>query len=179
MIVTLLANGFEEVEALTPIDILRRAGFEVYSVGISGKTVVGSHNIEVIADHTPATLPDKKIELLFLPGGMPGAKNLDESEVVDTLIKKTENEGGRLAAICAAPFILGKRGLLENKRACCYPGFENYLSGATVVTDGVVTDGNITTARGAGVALDFALELLCLLKDEEIANKMAATIIKG
>lgn len=178
MIAVLFADGFEEIEALTPVDILRRAGFKVLSVGVSGKVVTGSHNIPYTTDITADEFDfSEKIECLILPGGMPGSTNLDNSPFTDKIIEKTLNDGGRISAICAAPFVLGKRGLLQNKRACCYPGFEKFLLGAKVEFDGVVTDGQFTTARGMGVALDFALELLALLKDQETADKMAKSVI--
>ncbi len=179
MVVVLFADGFEEIEALTPVDILRRAGFTVTAVGVTGKTVLGAHKIKYETDCTIEGLPNEKIELLILPGGMPGAKNLDESEFTDKIIEQTIADGGRIGAICAAPFILGKRELLKGKKACCYPGFEKYLEGATVLSDGVVTDGKITTARGMGVALDFSLELLRLLTDDQTASKMASSVMKN
>ncbi len=179
MIVVLFADGFEEIEALTPVDILRRAGFRVITVGITGKIVEGAHKIKYETDCLFSELPQEKIELLILPGGMPGAKNLDESEFTDRIIEQTISDGGRIGAICAAPFILGKRDLLNGKRACCYPGFESYLKGATVVSDGVVTDGIFTTAKGMGVALDFSLELLSLLKGKDSAISMAKSIMKN
>ncbi|MBR2988908.1 MAG: DJ-1/PfpI family protein [Clostridia bacterium] len=178
MIAVLFANGFEEIEALTPVDILRRAGFKVVSVGVSDKVATGSHGIAYTTDVTTDEFDfSEKIECLILPGGMPGSSNLDASPFTDKIIEKTLNDGGRISAICAAPFVLGKRGLLRNKRACCYPGFEKFLLGANVCYDGVVTDGQFTTARGMGVALDFALELLARLTDDETAEKMAKSII--
>ena len=179
MIAVLFANGFEEIEALTPVDILRRAGLKVVTVGVTGKTVTGSHGITYTADTTVADFPNEKIDLLILPGGMPGTKNLDENPFTDEILQKTQNDGGRISAICAAPMVLGKRGLLKNKRACCYPGFENYLIGASVTSNDVVTDGLITTARGMGVALDFSLRLLALLTDEKTALDMAKAVMKS
>lgn len=163
MILLLLADGFEETEALVPLDLLKRARLNVQTVGITGKVVTGAHGIPVTADLSPRDIKDK-IDLLILPGGMPGAKNLDESPAVDRLIEKTQSDGGRLAAICAAPMILGHRGLLRGKRAVCFPGFENELKGATVTNARVETDGNITTAVGMGAAYEFGLALIaCLL----------------
>ena len=163
MILLLLADGFEETEALVPLDLLKRAKCNVQTVGITGKTVTGAHGIPVTADLSPREIKGK-IDLLILPGGMPGAKNLDESPDVDRLIEKTQSDGGRLAAICAAPMILGHRGLLKGKRAVCFPGFENELKGATLTKSRVETDGNITTAVGMGAAYEFGLALIaCLL----------------
>lgn len=176
VIYLLLADGFEEIEALTPLDMLRRAGLNVKTVAIHReKTVRGAHGIEVIADLSTEDAEDIP-SLLILPGGMPGAKNLDGSAFVDALICKTATVGGRLAAICAAPFILGKRGYLNGKRAVCYPGFEKDLTGAVVTDSGVETDGNVTTAAGMGVALAFAKELVRLMKDEKTAEQLMESI---
>ncbi len=179
MITVLLADGFEEIEALTPVDMLRRAGKKVVTVGITGKTVTGAHGIPVIADCEPKDLPHGKIECLILPGGMPGTKNLDESPETDALINRTLSDGGRLAAICAAPSVLGKRGLLRGKKATCYPSFERFLEGATASTEKVVTDENVTTSRGAGTAMDFALELVSLLVSPEKSEELGAGVIFG
>lgn len=179
MITVLLADGFEEIEALTPVDMLRRAGKKVVTVGITGKTVTGAHGIAVIADCEPKDLPHDKIECLILPGGMPGTKNLDESPETDALINRTLSDGGRLAAICAAPSVLGKRGLLRGKKATCYPSFERFLEGATTSTEKVVTDENVTTSRGAGTAMDFALELVSLLVSSEKSEELGAGVIFG
>lgn len=179
MITVLLADGFEEIEALTPVDMLRRAGKKVVTVGITGRTVTGAHGIPVIADCEPKDLPHGKIECLILPGGMPGTKNLDESPETDALINRTLSDGGRLAAICAAPSVLGKRGLLRGKKATCYPSFERFLEGATASTEKVVTDENVTTSRGAGTAMDFALELVSLLVSPEKSEELGAGVIFG
>lgn len=179
MITVLLADGFEEIEALTPVDMLRRAGKNVVTVGITGKTVTGAHGIPVIADCEPKDLPHGKIECLILPGGMPGTKNLDASPETDALINRTLSDGGRLAAICAAPSVLGKRGLLRGKKATCYPSFERFLEGATASTEKVVTDENVTTSRGAGTAMDFALELVSLLVSPEKSDELGAGVIFG
>ena len=165
MIYVLLANGFEEIEALTPVDLLRRANYEVKTVAIGEKTVVGSHGIPVVADITSSEAT-KTPEMLVLPGGMPGSTNLDESPFVDEMIRRTIEGGGRVAAICAAPMVLGKRGLLRGKNATCFPGFEGYLEGASVFLDvPVVTDGRFTTANGMTSALAFANELVALLDE--------------
>lgn len=179
MILILLADGFEEIEALTPLDVLRRAGLEVKTVGISGKFATGSHGIRVECDITADEAMGIVPELVIFPGGMPGAVNLDAAPLTDTLIEKTLASGGRLAAICAAPLVLGRRGLLRGKRAVCYPGFESELIGANASSLPVVTDGNITTARGMGAALDFALELTSLLTSRDISEKIATSIIKA
>ena len=166
MVYVLLANGFEEIEALAPVDLLRRANHDVKTVAIGENPVVGAHGIPVVADISAAEATECP-RLLVLPGGMPGAKNLDECPLVDELIDRTIEGGGRVAAICAAPMILGRRGLLRGKNATCFPGFEGYLEGAGVFLDvPVVTDGRFTTANGMPSALAFGEELVSLLDEE-------------
>ena len=169
MILLLLADGFEETEALVPLDLLRRGKCDVKTVGITGKTVVGAHGIAVTADLSPKDVLGK-IDALILPGGMPGTSNLDVSPDVDRLIRQTLSDGGRLAAICAAPLVLGRRGLLVGKRAVCFPGFENELRGAIKSDKRVETDGSVTTAVGMGAAYEFGLALLSLLAGRETAE---------
>ena len=171
MILLLLADGFEETEALVPLDLLRRGKCDVKTVGITGKTVVGAHGIAVTADLSPKEATGK-IDALILPGGMPGTTNLDASREVDRLIEKTQSDGGRLAAICAAPLVLGRRGLLAGKRAVCFPGFENELKGAVASKKRVETDGKVTTAVGMGAAYEFGLALLALFKGKETAERV-------
>ena len=162
MIIVLLAEGFEEIEALTPVDMMRRAGLDVKTVGISGKTVVGSHGIAVVADATTDEIDLSKVDFAVFPGGMPGSLNLDASPYTDEVISAVLSNGGRLAAICAAPLVLGRRGLLNGKNATCFPGFEGELQGATIIDADFVTDGNITTGRGMEYSLPFAKELVRL-----------------
>ena len=178
MIAILLADGFEEMEALVPLDMLRRAGLDARTVGVSGKIAVGSHGIAVVCDLTADELDTDRISLAVFPGGMPGSLNLDKAEITDKVIASVTERGGRLAAICAAPLVLGHRGLLKGRRATCYPGFEGELIGATVTDLGVVTDGNITTARGAGVALAFAKELITLICGKDKANELSRGIME-
>ena len=178
MIAVLLADGFEEIEALTPVDMLRRAGLEVLTVGITSKIAVGAHGISVICDKLPEEIDLDMISTVILPGGMPGSLNLDASAFTDEILKSVNARGGRIAAICAAPLVLGRRGLLEGKRATCYPGFENELVGATVTDESVITDGNITTARGMGVALEFSKELISLLVTKEKAEELSSAIME-
>ena len=170
MVITMLIDGFEEIEALTPVDMLRRAGIEVKTVGLSGKVVVGSHGIPVVADILPEEVLLDEIELVIFPGGMPGSLNLDKHPFTDTVISAVINSGGRLAAICAAPLVLGRRGLLSGKSATCFPGFENELVGANVTGEEFVTDGNITTGRGMDVSLPFAKELVRLMSSDKQSN---------
>ena len=178
MIAILLADGFEEIEALTPLDMLRRAGLDVKTVGMNGKIICGSHGIPVICDLTPEEVDTQSISLTILPGGMPGSLNLDKHEFTDKIINATIKNGGRLAAICAAPLILGRRGLLNGKKAVCYPGFENERIGAVISENGVVTDGNITTAKGMGVALDFSKELISLILGKEKCEDISKSIME-
>ena len=177
MIYLFLANGFEEIEALTPLDLLRRAGLEVTTVGIGGDMICGSHGITVAADIPEGLFADAAPDMIILPGGMPGSRHLDESRTVDAALKAAARRGAYIAAICAAPMVLGHRGLLEGKRAICFPGFEKELEGATIATERVVRDGNIITAAGMGVALDFGLALVAALKGEEVASNLRRTIL--
>ena len=177
MIAVLLADGFEEIEALTPVDMLRRAGLDVKTVGITNKIAMGSHGIPVICDLTPEEVDLDAVSLAIFPGGMPGALNLDASPFTDKIIAAVTKNGGRLAAICAAPLVFGRRGLLNGKRAICYPGFENELIGAKIADTSVVTDDGITTAKGMGVSLDFACELLKLTVGKEKAEALASAVM--
>jgi len=172
-----LADGFEEIEAITPIDILRRADVEVTTISISNnKEVRGAHGIIVSADCLFSQADFSNNDLLILPGGMPGTKNLDAHEGLKKLIRLQVEKGKKLAAICAAPSILGKMGFLEGKEAICYPGFENQLFGATLSEEKIVKSGLIITAKGAGVAVDFALKLVEELKGKASAERVAVSI---
>ena len=180
MVAVLLADGFEEIEALTPVDMLRRADIKTVTASVGTDTTVrGAHGITVTADTLADGLVGADIDMLVLPGGMPGALNLDASRTVDRLIREVCDGGGRLAAICAAPLILGRRGLLVGKRAVCYPGFEGELVGAEISDAPVVTDGLITTAKGMGAALSFAKELVALLSSKEKADTLAKGICEN
>ena len=171
-----MADGFEEIEALTPVDILRRAGLDARMVAVGSKVAVGSHGIAVVCDMTADEVNLDEVTAVVFPGGMPGSLNLDASPYSDKFIEAVTKNRGRLAAICAAPLVLGRRGLLDGKRAICYPGFEKELKGAIIENAPVVTDGNITTAIGMGAALPFALELVRVILGEEKANEIAAAI---
>lgn len=172
----MIADGFEEIEALTPVDILRRAGLDARMVAVGSKVAVGSHGIAVVCDMTADEVNLDEVTAVVFPGGMPGSLNLDASPYSDKFIEAVNKNRGRLAAICAAPLVLGRRGLLDGKRAICYPGFEKELKGAIIENAPVVTDGNITTAIGMGAALPFALELVRVILGEEKANEIAAAI---
>lgn len=178
MVYMFLANGFEEIEALYTLDVLRRAGVEIKTVGVGGKIATGSHQIPVVCDtvDTDISLLDD-FDMIILPGGLPGSTNLDESEVVDAFIKKALEGDKFICAICAAPFILGKRNILNGKRATCFPGFENQLIGATIVDAGCVRDGKIITGRAMGSAHEFALEILSALLGNDTALKIKNAII--
>ncbi|MGN0571363.1 MAG: DJ-1 family glyoxalase III [Candidatus Fimenecus sp.] len=177
MIYVFLADGFEEVEALAPVDILRRAGLEVQTVGVTGKTVMGRHNIPVTADIAISEMAlNNDLQAVVLPGGLPGADNLHASSEVQAAIDFAAENGKYLCAICAAPFILGKKGLLNGKTAICYPGFENDLHGAVLSDSAVCRDGNCITAKGMGVAVDFGLQIVAALKDCETADKIRESI---
>ena len=165
MVLILLADGFEELEALSPLDILMRAGHEVKTVGITGRLVRGTHGVTVTADLLPEETDLSSVTLVIFPGGMPGALNLDGSDFSDKVIEAMLAKGGRLAAICAAPLVLGRRGLLRGKKATCFPGFEHELTSAVIEDADVVTDGNITTARNFRAAFAFGEELARLLKE--------------
>ena len=176
MIPVFLANGFEEIEALATVDILRRAGVEVVTVGVGGRNAVGAHGIAVCADIVEDELDIAAIDGVVLPGGMPGTTNLEASAVVQTAVKSAYERGLLVAAICAAPSILGHGGYLNGKKATCYPGFEPELTNAAVINEGVVRDGSIITASGAGVAVDFALELVRYLVSDEMADSIRGGI---
>lgn len=175
-----LADGFEEIEGLTVVDILRRAGVETQTVSITERRLVtGSHQIPVTADSCIKETDFSEAELLVLPGGMPGTKYLGECRPLTELLLQFFREGRKVAAICAAPSVLGGLGILEGKKAACYPGFEDKLKGAEVVFDQVVRDGNVTTSRGMGTAIPFALDLVSQLVSEEKAQELKTGIIYG
>ncbi|MBE6732849.1 MAG: DJ-1/PfpI family protein [Ruminococcaceae bacterium] len=172
MVYIFLADGFEEAEALVPLDILRRGGLEVKTVGVTGKSVTGSHGITVLADIEKTEVEKKNLEAVILPGGLPGATNLEKDEVVGHYIDYAAREGLVIGAICAAPVILGHKGLLNGKKAICFPGFEKELSGAEIIDLPAVCDGNIVTSWGAGGAFEFGFSLLSLITgdNEKTAN---------
>ena len=180
MVYVILANDFEEIEALTPVDVLKRGGLDVVTVGITGKCAMGAHGIPVVCDVTAEELGDslKDAELLIFPGGMPGADNIDKFGKTDLYIKSVLDADGFVGAICAAPLVLGRRGYLKGKRAVCFPGFEGYLEGADVQSDAeVVRDGQFVTSRCMGTAMAFALELLECLRGKETRDKTYAAIM--
>lgn len=171
-----LSEGFEEIEAVTPIDLLRRAGITVAVAGLSTLEVRGSHGIVVRADTLLVGQVSSLPDALVLPGG-PGHKALLQSAVVLEFVKKMFLAGKLCAAICAAPLVFGKAGILANKRATCFPGEEDKLEGAIFVEDNVVADGNIITSRGAGTAVPFSLEIVAWLSGREKAEAIAKSIV--
>ena len=173
-----LADGFEEIEGLTVVDLLRRAKIETEMVSVmSTKQVKGSHSIEVTADSMFEDNEYADADILVLPGGMPGTLNLGNHEGLTALLKKHYEDGKKLAAICAAPSVFGQLCFLEGKIATCYPGFESKLNGAIVCATKVAVDGNITTAKGMGAAIDFGLKLIEQLTDKETASEISEGII--
>ncbi len=180
MIYVFLADGFEEIEALTPVDLLRRAGVSVSTVSIYPErvNVKGARGIEVVADTVIDKIDASSADIIILPGGMPGTVNLLECEKLMRIVDDQNARGGRIAAICAAPArILGSKGLTKGKKATCYPGMEDLLEGATPVTQTVVTDGNITTSRGLGTAVDFACELITLVCGKEKSDEIRSSVV--
>ena len=156
-----LADGFEEIEALTPVDILRRAGLSVKTVSVMGEQVVtGAHGVPVMADVMFDEVNAEDAEMILLPGGLPGATNLDAHQGLSQMILDFAKKDKPLAAICAAPLVFGNRGLLEGKKATCYPGFETYLKGAQYTAALVEKDGNFITGKGPGAAMEFAFAIV-------------------
>lgn len=178
MVYIFLAHGFEEIEAITALDILRRAELEVKAVGVGSKTVTGSHGVTIHCDMLDKQATNAKgLEMVVLPGGMPGTLNLEKSAAVSAYIDYAIKHELYLAAICAAPSILGHKGLLAGKRVTCFPGFETQLGEGAVHTDEpVVQDGKLITARGAGAAIPFALKLVECLCGKERADTLAGSL---
>ncbi len=172
MIYIFLAEGFEECEALVPLDILRRCKTDVKTVGIGSKTVIGAHNIPVVCDLEENLITTEGLEGVILPGGMPGTVNLEKSKTVQNYIDFSAQNGLLLAAICAAPSILGHKGLLNGKTATCFSGFEKDLIGAAVSNLPVCRDDNIITAYGAGAAFPFGFKIAEYLLGEEAGEKI-------
>lgn len=174
---TFLSEGLEEVECLAVVDILRRAGVEVTLVSITNHLeVTGSHQITIKADILFKDANFFDADLLFLPGGMPGTKNLGNHKELGELLIAFNKSAKRIAAICAAPSVLGSLHILDGRTATCYPGFEDKLIGARYTTTGVITDKNITTARGLGFAIDLGLELVSLLEGEIKSKEIKSAI---
>lgn len=177
MIYVFLASGFEETEAIAPIDILRRAELQVKTVGVGAPVVIGSHGIPVVCDiQVEEVILDEDIDMIVLPGGMPGTLNLEQNAFVQNIIKYCYETSKYIAAICAAPSILGHKGYLDGKTAVCFPGFENQLNGATIENESVCVDGTIITSRGAGTAIDFGLKMVEVLVSKQKSNLLGASL---
>lgn len=177
MIYAFLAKGFEEVEAIATVDVIRRAELDVCTVGVGSKLVCGSHNIPVFCDLEENEISiNDDVDGIILPGGMPGTLNLEKSKVVNDLIDYAMKNNKLIAAICAAPSVLGHKGLLKGKQATCFPGFEEELDSAIISDDFVVTDGNIITARGMGSAIDFGLAIAEYFSDKNSALRLKNTL---
>lgn len=173
-----LADGFEEIEGLTVVDLLRRAGVEVTTVSITGaNTIHGAHKIDVQADKLFEEVEYNELDMVVLPGGMPGTLNLGAHEGVKKVLEQFYAEQKYIGAICAAPSVLGKYGMLEGRKATSYPGFEEQLLGAEYVTDAVAVSDFVITSRGLGTAIEFALALISKLSDIEKAEEIAHSII--
>lgn len=173
MVYEFLATGFEDIEALAPLDILRRGGVEIKTVSITGDLIVESaHGVGIKADLLFEDADLASADLLMLPGGLPGATNLNEHEGLRRALVEHNAKGKRIAAICAAPLVLGGLGLLEGRLATCYPGFESHLKGATYTAELYTIDGNITTGRGPAASLPYGYALLEQLAGEEVAKQL-------
>ena len=171
-------TGYEEIEALTVVDILRRAGVETLMVSVTGeRDVTGSHSISVAMDAVLSEVDFGNLDVIVLPGGMPGTTNLETCEALMAQVDAFMEENRIVAAICAAPSILGHRGHLQGRRACSFPNFESHLEGAEVMEEPAVIDGNVVTGRGMGAAVPFALAVLEKLQGKETAEKMAENIM--
>lgn len=177
MMYLFLAPGFEETEALATLDVLRRAELEVYTVGVGGKVITGSHKIPVTADVMDSEIaPSDDVEGIILPGGMPGTLNLENARTVQAFLDYAWENHKIIAAICAAPSILGHKGFLRGKRAVCFPGYESQLEGAKVLDTPVCVDDTIITARGAGVSLEFGFEIVRYFKGIDLARHIRASM---
>lgn len=171
------ADGFEEVEAIATLDVVRRAGIKIESVGIGSKNITGSHGITVICDKTTDEISvSDSLDGIILPGGMPGTTNLLENDIVNSFIEYCNENNLFICAICAAPMILGRKGLLSGKKAVCFPGFEDELSGAFISAEYVCVDGKIITAKGMGSAVKFGLSIVAEVLDKQTAYKLESTL---
>ena len=173
-----LANGFEETEAVTIIDVLRRANLDVIIVSVTGKlNVTGAHHISIDADQLYDEADYTNSSMIILPGGMPGATNLQNHKGLAGQLIKFNQEKRLIGAICAAPIVLGSLGFLQGKKAVCYPGYESKLTGATVLQSPFVVDEHIITGRGVGTALDFSLEIVRILKGDHLASELRSALV--
>ena len=176
MVYIFLADGFEEIEALAPLDIMRRADIDVKTVGVTGEWVTGAHGITVKADILPADVDYENLDCVILPGGLPGTTNLEKDERVQKAIDFANDNHKLICAICAAPSILGHKGLLDGREATCYPGFEDSFNGGIYVKKSVVKSDNFITSNGMGSAYKFGFEITAALTSWEVADKIKAQI---
>ena len=176
MIYAFFANGFEEVEAITSVDVIRRAGIDIATVGIGSKNITGSHGITVVCDLDETQADIDNFDGVLLPGGMPGTLNLEKSSTVNKFLDKAFETDRLICAICAAPSILGHKNMLIGRRAVCFPGFENELNGAVVTDSYVETDGNLITAKGMGSAVDFGLAVVEAIMGSATAVNLKASL---
>jgi len=173
-----LATGFEETEAIGTVDVLRRGGIDAVTVSITGeKQVSGAHGVDIVADVLFADADFSEADALVLPGGMPGSSNLNAFEPLKELLLDQYRKEKTVAAICAAPLVLGGLGLLKNRKATCYPGFEPKLIGATIVNEVVVTDGHVITGKGPGLVFNFGLAIVSALKGDAVAEEVSAGLL--
>ncbi len=173
-----LANGFEETEAVSIIDVLRRANLDVIVVSVTGKhNVTGAHHISIEADQLYDEADYSNSSMIILPGGMPGTTNLMNHKGLAGQLIKFNQEKKFIGAICAAPIILGSLGFLQGRKAVCYPGYESKLTGATVLQSPFVVDEHIITGRGVGTALDFSLEIVRILKGDHLASELRSALV--
>lgn len=173
-----IAPGFEEIEALTPADVLNRAGAEVELISITeDKSVTGNHGLTIVCDRVFEGKPIEEKDILILPGGMPGAKNLQSHTKLTDLLKEYYDQKKWIGAICAAPMIIGELGFLQNRKATCFPGFEHHLKGAHHYPVPAITDGHIITGRGIGAAMEFAIEIVTNLYDANKASELREKMV--
>jgi 4-methyl-5(b-hydroxyethyl)-thiazole monophosphate biosynthesis len=179
MIYVFFAPGFEEIEALATVDVLRRAGLETRTVGVTSDEITGAHGITVRTDAVIAQVAADNPAAVVLPGGMPGTLNLEKCPEVCSMTRRAYENGRIVAAICAAPSVLGHLGILQGRRATCYPGFETELTGAEKVPQGVCRDGQVITANGAGNAIPFGLEIVRAFCGDAAADGIASAMQCG
>lgn len=179
MIYVFMADGTEELEAIATIDMLRRAELEVMTLGIGSQMIVSSHGVGIVCDADVKNVePDENMQAVVIPGGMPGTLNIEKSAAAQRFIDYAWENGKLIGAICAAPSVLGHKGILKGKKATCFPGFEKELEGAVYTDEGVVKDGNVITAKGAGVAIEFGLKIAEQFAGKEETEKIYLSIQK-
>ena len=176
MFYVMMADGFEEAEAIVPLDLMRRAGIDAKTVGIGGETLRSNKGVRVVADLTEAEADPAACEGVFLPGGMPGMENLSASAFVRAAVSACAEAGKPVCAICAAPAVLGRMGLLRGRRAVCFPGFEHELKGCDVQAAPVCVDGDIITGQGAGCVFPFAHAIIARMRGKAEADRVLAQI---